>query len=135
MGEEFGDSTFNMSLQTLKRIDNLLVNYHNYKMMGFYKGNPLYKTFITILDSCYDEVRPNLTDAEKKIGDAYVQIFFGTNMFEGKQITLLNEKGDSTKVSGAFVPIMRDWVHFIYDMLWSHKMLMQRGDDLSDVIE
>jgi hypothetical protein len=135
MEEASGEPTFNMSLQTLKRIDMFIMNYHNYKMIGFYKGNPLYQTMLNQLESIYDEVRANLKIEEKKVGDAYVEIFFGKVMFEGREVTMLKANGDLIISNGALIPIMREWVHWLYDMLWSHKMLMAMGEDLGDVIE
>lgn len=128
MGElEFGDSTYNMSLQTLKRIDDLLQVYHQYKRIEFYKGNPLHNDILRILESIYTEVRPQLKEDEKKYGDAYRIIF--------KKKYPIKVEGDITTIPKATLPIMEEWMDWLMEMLYSHKMLMAISDDPGDVIE
>lgn len=128
MGElDYGDSTFNMSLQTLKRIDDLLKAYHQYKRMEFYKGNPLYTDILGIQQSLYTEVRAQLKEDEKDTGDAYRFIL--------KEKYPIRVEDDITKVPPQTVPIMEEWMDWIMDMLYLHKMLMSISDDPGDVIE
>lgn len=124
---EFGESTYNMSLQTLRRIDILLQAYHQYKRLEFYKGNPLYKDILGILYSIYVEVRAQLKDDEKITGDAYRSIF--------KTAYPIRVEGDTTIVPKIAIPIMEEWMDWLMDMLYSHKMLMALSEDPGDVIE
>jgi len=134
MGEEFGgDSTYNMSIQTLKRIDTLLIAYHQLKQMGFYKGNPLYNDILAIENSLYVEIRPQLKDNEKNIGDAYRSIFKMYLPPNNKK--LITFKDNITEVQEKGLVIMDEWMDWMMDMLYSHKMLMAIGDDPGDVIE
>jgi len=126
---EFGDSQFNMSLQTLKRIDTLLILYHQFKRMEFYKGNPLYTDILSILNSIYVEVRPQLKEEEKGKGDIYRYIL---NSHPAIKIKI---NGDNTIVPKAAISLMEEWMDWLMEMLYTHKMLMAVGDDLSDVIE
>ena len=128
MGEvDYGESTFNMSLQTLKRIDSLLLDYHSYSRMEFYKGNPLFKDILSILLSIYTEVRAQLQDTEKNIGDSYRVI-----LLERHPIRV---EGDTTIIHKITISVMREWIDWLMDMLYSHKMLMSVSDDPGDVME
>ena len=127
MEGEFGESTYNMSLQTLKRIDSLLIAYHQYKRMEFYKGNPLYNDILGILNSIYVEVRAQLKDDEKNTGDAYRVIL--------KHTYPIVVEHNITIVPKAALPIMEEWMDWLMDMLYSHKMLLALADDPGDVIE
>ena len=121
-----GGSTFNMSLQTLKRIDILIQSYHQYKRMEFYKGNPLYNDLINIELCLYIELRPQITTEEKETGDAYRTIL---KLYPITQVNRI------TKIPPILNPIMDEYMDWMMEMLSAHKILMAMGDDPGDVIE
>jgi len=132
MGEgEFGESTFNMSLPTLVRFDNLLKIRHELAYMEFYKGNPLYYSNLKVLINIYIETRPHLKPDEKITGDAYRSIF--TMKFNGKK--LIEEDGEVTIIDNAVPTIMMEWTDWLMEKLFEKKLLIAVGEDPGDVIE
>jgi len=130
--DELGDSTFNMSLQTLKRMNDIIVIINQLGTTEFFKGNPLYYQLLQAIRCLYSEVRPHLKDGEKKIGDAYRSIFklkFADNKM------LIDFTGGRLEVKEAAVPILEEWLDWIRDMMFVHKLSMAIGDDPGDVIE
>lgn len=63
--EKESTSTFNMSVATLQRIDNILQGMTTYNI----QGNAVYLQ--RYLMQLYNELRPFLNEAEKKEGDAF----------------------------------------------------------------
>jgi hypothetical protein len=124
---QFGESTFNMSVPTLNRIDKLLIAHHDYSRQEFYKGNPLYRDILAITICAYIEVRPRLTISEKEIGDAYRTI-----LNKREAITIVNDK---MRVPKVFIPILEEYLDWVMEMLDAHKMLMATSDDPGDAIE
>lgn len=131
--DEFGDSTFNMSLQTLKRMDNIKIMLNQLNMTEFVNGNPLYYDILQAIRTLYSEVRPQLKEIEKKKGDAYRTIF--KMRFAPNNRMLIDTQGGSIIVIEAALPLMEEWLDWINDMMYAHKISMAVSEDLGDVIE
>ena len=130
--DEYGDTTFNMAIDTLKRISTLLKSRHQYRLMEFYKGNPLHYNTVLTLDCLNTEVRPHLNPEEKETADSYVKIFFAEK-YDGENLIVM--KDGLTRINQMTYPLMREWTDWLMEMLMSHKLLTAVGEDPGDVIE
>lgn len=132
MEGEFGETTFNMAIDTLKRISGLISSHHQYRLQEFYKGNPLHYSIILVLDCLNTEVRPHLKEGEKETADSYVKIFF-TKKFDGENLIVMRD--GVTRINKMTYPLMREWTDWLMEMLYTHKLLTAVGEDPGDVIE